>query len=47
MLNRFLIALATLLATHLVSAHGTHAGNIHVEQAQAPAWEISPMALPF
>ncbi len=37
MLNRFLIALATLLATHLVSAHGTHASNIHVEQAQARA----------
>ena len=37
MLNRFLIALAILLATNLVYAHGTHAGNIHVEQAQARA----------
>ena len=37
MLNRLIIALATLLATSLVQAHGTHAGTIHVEQAQARA----------
>ena len=37
MLNRLIIALAALLATSLVQAHGTHAGTIHVEQAQARA----------
>ena len=37
MLNRLTILLATLLATGLVHAHGTHAGNIHVEQARARA----------
>ena len=37
MLNRLTILLATLLATSLVQAHGEHAGNIHVEQAQARA----------
>jgi len=37
MLNKLMIALVTLLATTLVHAHGTHAGNIHVEQAQARA----------
>ena len=37
MLNRLTILLATLLTTGLVHAHGTHAGNIHVEQARARA----------
>lgn len=37
MLNRIMMALVTLLATGVIHAHGTHAGNIHVEQAQARA----------
>ncbi|MEO0314883.1 MAG: hypothetical protein RI928_1339 [Pseudomonadota bacterium] len=37
MLNRLMITVVTLFATSLVQAHGTHAGNIHVEQAQARA----------
>ena len=37
MLNRLMFAIVTLFATSLVQAHGTHAGNIHVEQALARA----------
>jgi copper(I)-binding protein len=37
MLNRLTLLLATLLAASLVQAHGTHAGTIHIEQAQARA----------
>jgi copper(I)-binding protein len=37
MLNRITMMLATLLAAGTLHAHGTHAGPIHVEQAQARA----------
>ena len=37
MLNRIMMVLAMLLAAGTLHAHGTHAGNIHVEQAQARA----------
>ena len=37
MLNRFMMAFASLLAAGTLHAHGTHAGNIHVEEAQARA----------
>lgn len=37
MLNRIMMVFATLLAAGTLHAHGTHAGNIHVEQAQARA----------
>lgn len=37
MLNRIMMVCATLLAAGTLHAHGTHAGNIHVEQAQARA----------
>lgn len=37
MLNRIMMVFATLLTAGTLHAHGTHAGNIHVEQAQARA----------